>query len=65
MSDKRMTKQKWVGLFEAAGIDEVARRRWHAQFESREPEGHQAFLEWLGIPAAEIAQIRAHSHSQG
>ena len=61
MSDKLMTKQKWVELFEAAGIDAAARQRWHAQFEAREPLAHQGFLEWLGVPPAEIAAIRDHS----
>jgi hypothetical protein len=34
-------------------------RQWHEAFEAREPDGHQAFLEWLRIPAAEVAQIRS------
>ena len=65
MSDKQMTKEKWVALFEAAGIDAAARQRWHAEFEAREPQAHQAFLEWLGIPGAEVAHIRAHSRTGG
>lgn len=61
MSDKHLTKETWVALFEAAGVDAAARKRWHAEFEAREPDAHQAFLEWLRIPAPEIAQIRSHS----
>jgi hypothetical protein len=34
-------------------------QRWHQEFESRYPDQHQAFLEWLGIPAEEIRRIRA------
>lgn len=60
---KLVDKAKWVELFEALGLDEDAMVRWHTLFESRYPEGHQAFLEWLNIPADEIAAIRAHSRS--
>ena len=46
MSDKQMTKEKSSGhCSRAAGIDAAARRRWHAEFEAREPQAHQAFLE--------------------
>jgi len=39
--------------------------RWHEEFERRHPDGHQGFLEWLGLPASEIAGIRAASASGG
>ena len=61
MADKFVTKEKWVALFEAAGVDAAARKRWHAEFEAREPEAHQGFLESLGIAPGEIAAIRKSS----
>jgi len=33
--------------------------QWHREFESRYPEGHQSFLEWLNISENEIRHIRA------
>jgi hypothetical protein len=36
-------------------------RRWHHTFESRHPEAHQSFLEWLGVGADEVGQIRQRS----
>jgi hypothetical protein len=56
-----MDKVKWVELFSALGLDDAAMGRWHALFEARYPDSHQAFLEWLNIPSQEIAAIRAHS----
>jgi hypothetical protein len=50
-------------MFQALGLDEAAMVRWHTLFESRYPEGHQAFLEWLNITPQEIAAIRAHSRA--
>jgi len=56
-----VTKTQWVQMFRAVGLDEGTMRDWHREFERRHPEAHQAFLEWLGIPAAEIARIRRDS----
>ncbi len=55
---RAMTKERWVQLLEACGLDENDRARWHQEFEKLSPEAHQDFLESLGIPAAEIAAIR-------
>jgi hypothetical protein len=60
MSDNRMSKEKWVAMFREIGLDEAAMRQWHRLFERRHPAEHQAFLEWLQIPEAEIAAIRGH-----
>lgn len=54
-----MNKENWVQLFQEIGLDEATMTRWHQLFETRFPEGHQAFLEWLNIPAEEIGRIRA------
>jgi hypothetical protein len=35
--------------------------RWHAEFERSAPEEHQEFLEFLHIPAEEVATIRTQS----
>jgi hypothetical protein len=56
-----MTKQQWMALFDELGLNEKAMRRWHRLFETRHPEAHQDFLEWLGIGVAEIEQIRQES----
>ena len=52
---------EWVALFRAIGLDEATMKQWHQLFEKRHPEGHEGFLAWLGLPAADIARIRAHS----
>ena len=54
-----MNKEKWVRLFREIGLDEETMVKWHRAFESRYPECHQSFLEWLNIPRDEISRIRA------
>lgn len=56
-----ITKETWVSLLKAAGLDERGMRNWHAEFEKTSPEGHQDFLESLGIDNNEIDSIRAWS----
>jgi len=56
-----MTKVAWVEMFREVGLSEAQMRQWHSVFEQRHPEQHQAFLEWLQIAPAEIAQIREFS----
>ena len=56
-----MTKERWVQLLTACGLDEGDRERWHHEFEKLSPEAHQDFLESLGLPAAEIRGIREWS----
>ena len=51
-------KQLWIEMLKAAGMDQNAMNRWHAEFERRAPEGHQEFLLSLGIPPSEAARIR-------
>ncbi len=58
-----LTKEQWVALLKAGGLDEAGMRRWHVEFESMSPEGHQDFLESLGIAADEIRAIRAWSRA--
>ena len=57
----KVTKKEWVEMFEAIGLDEPTMHRWHVEFERRNPEGHQAFLEFINIPPDEIERIRVNS----
>lgn len=61
MQNAVMNKTQWVELFLDTGLDEAMMQQWHYLFEQRYPEQHQAFLEWLQIPNAEVTQIRAAS----
>jgi DNA-binding transcriptional MerR regulator len=56
-----MTKERWVQLLAACGLDEQDRGKWHREFEKLSPEAHQDFLESLGLPTDEIATIRCWS----
>ena len=59
MSNEVMNKEKWVLLFREIGLDEASMTQWHQAFETRYPDGHQSFLEWLNIEESEILRIRA------
>jgi MerR family transcriptional regulator, thiopeptide resistance regulator len=48
----------WVEMLRAAGMDDRAMARWHAEFEERAPEAHREFLLSLGIPEGEALEIR-------
>lgn len=54
----QVTVDEWVKRFRAIGLDDAAMQQWHRLFEQENPEGHQSFLEWLGLPAAKISEIR-------
>ncbi len=58
---KLMGKEEWVAMFREIGLDEETMMQWHRLFESRHPEAHQSFLEWLGLPPGNIDAIRANS----
>lgn len=58
LEQNMVNKQRWVEIMQAAGLTETDMKNWHKQFESMEPDSHQAFLESLGIDAEEIKQIR-------
>ena len=60
---RAMTKERWVQLLTACGLDENDRALWHREFEKLSPEAHQDFLESLDLPADEIAAIRRWSAS--
>jgi DNA-binding transcriptional MerR regulator len=56
-----MTKEIWVSLLRAAGLDDAGMKNWHIEFEKTSPEGHQDFLESIGIEEDEVAEIREWS----
>ena len=53
-----MTKERWVALLRAAGMDDAEMSRWHEAFERQSPEAHRDFLESLGLSTGEIRRIR-------
>lgn len=55
---KVLTKERWVSLMIAAGLDENGMILWHMEFESMSPKAHQDFLESLGMQDEEIIAIR-------
>ncbi|MEJ2622766.1 MAG: hypothetical protein P8163_21765 [Candidatus Thiodiazotropha sp.] len=59
MKSKNVDKEQWITLFRDIGLDEATMQKWHQMFESRNPDGHQEFLEWLGISSNEISEIRS------
>lgn len=56
-----MNKETWTGMLASAGFSEDDMVRWHAEFESSDPEAHQQFLDFLCIPPEEARAIRAWS----
>ncbi len=56
-----MNVHQWVALFREIGLDDAKMKLWHHLFETRHPEGHQSFLEWLGLPTKEVERIRSES----
>jgi len=51
---------QWVDMFREIGLSEQDMKKWHSLFEQRHPDGHQSFLEWLGLDQARIKEIRSH-----
>ena len=62
---KNMSREKWVALLRASGFGDEDLQRWHRDFEKSDPAYHQRFLEFLGVPAADIRAIREHSRRAG
>ena len=58
---KMITKDKWVSIMKSCGFTNDQMHRWHVEFERSAPAEHQEFLEFLHIPAEEIATIRKQS----
>ncbi len=58
-----LSREKWVALLRATGMDDNAMCQWHVEFERLFPEDHHDFLLSLGIPEADIEQIREWSRT--
>lgn len=61
MPAPQVTVDEWTEMFRDVGLSDSDMHQWHALFESRHPEGHQGFLEWLQLPSDRIADIRRKS----
>ncbi len=61
LEEKMISKERWVEIMQASGLNEQDMQNWHKQFEKLEPEAHQEFLVSLGIEEKEIAEIRSWS----
>lgn len=61
LGNRSLNKEDWVRLLASGGMSPEGMDRWHAEFERGFPDAHQDFLQSLGIPAEEVALIRAHS----
>ena len=48
----------WIALLREVGLSQEDMTKWHQLFEERYPEDHQSFLEWLGLDADHIRQVR-------
>ncbi len=59
-----ITKERWVAIMRAAGLNDEDMHNWHIHFEKMEPDAHQEFLESLGIQPPEINKIREWSRNQ-
>lgn len=58
MDARVLSKESWVALLKAAGLDNEGMKNWHIEFEKTSPEAHQDFLESIGIEPDEIKSIR-------
>ena len=58
---KKVGVEEWKALFREIGIDEAGMHKWHRSFETRHPDGHQSFLEWLGLSEQDIQTVRKTS----
>jgi hypothetical protein len=61
---KKITKDQFVALLSEAGVSDPQKQRLHALFEQRHPDAHQSFLEFLGVPALTIQEIRERSRKK-
>jgi len=58
-----ITKERFLTVLDAAGITAEQKQKLHAEFEHRDPSGHQALLEFLALPAEEIRAIRERART--
>ncbi len=55
---KGITVDQWTAIFRETGLSNDDMQKWHRIFEKKHPDGHQGFLEWLGIEQSRIREIR-------
>lgn len=55
------TVKQWKEMFAEIGLSEDDMHKWHHLFETRYPQTHQSFLEWLGFDTGRIKEIRQQS----
>jgi hypothetical protein len=53
-----LTKEAFVRILRAAGLDDAGLARFHRELEHTSPQAHDELLRWLAIPAHEAARIR-------
>jgi hypothetical protein len=58
---KTITKDQFVSILNDAGVTDAQKHKLHGLFEARHPQGHEAFLQSLGVPPDEIRAIREKS----
>jgi len=58
---RNMDRDKWVQLLRASGFTDDDLARWHRDFERTDPQYHQRFLEFLGLPPDAIRSVRERS----
>lgn len=56
--ETKVTITEWVERFRTIGLDDTAMKNWHRLFEKENPQGHQSFLQWLGLSPEKISEIR-------
>lgn len=63
-TQEKISKKAWVAMFEEIGLTEEQMMAWHGLFETRHPDAHEEFLNWLGIETAEVEGIRKASREK-
>jgi DNA-binding transcriptional MerR regulator len=58
---RNMDRDMWVKLLRASGFTDEDLARWHRDFERTDPQYHQRFLEFLGLPPDAIRTVRERS----
>jgi len=53
-----LSKNKWISILRASGLDDEGMNQWHRAFEKSAPAAHQGFLESLGLSPQEVMEIR-------
>jgi len=61
-SARVVTRETWVSMLRAAGLDDTGMHNWHMEFEKTSPEAHRDFLESIGLEEDEIKTIREWSN---